>query len=350
MSFPSPQHFHLAFGRVVHSDVEMPLLPQATQNPIDNVAATIHVDENPVDPGVQKIGGDDATTMTMFRQGDDNLLCLNTTGWVAVLQEGQSQVILRPDARRMSDGVWRESLQSRVLGDRLVTAVIPYLPSVWGSIAVHGSLLTKQGDSILLLGESGFGKSTISQYLQLHHGWHVLDDDTSLLSMEGDSALTPMGAQSRVRRDAADYLGLPGISLPGYGGHKSALERVKGGLAWNTSYPLRAIIQLSPFGTKHGSEAGRLILDRVATDRALGLVFESLFSLSPDRHEAVQRQFAVAARWAASPFFSLSYDKSQHDASTTANELATRLTGGRHILPIRSASGHGRWDPLRNDR
>ncbi len=317
----------LAFGRVVASDLDLPLLPSMEVTPGTDAEAHIILRDDPLRPTGDPIGGADTTTVTLYRQGEKNLLSLNGTGWLVLMAENIPVISLHPDARAHDSELQRRSVSTRILGDRVVTSVVPYMPVAWGRLGIHGSLMDSPVGAILLLGESGFGKSTISQILQRDHGWTVLDDDTSMLGEDDSHVLTPMGALSRLRSEPSRTLGVPVVKLPGFGGHKSAVDRTHFPTNWAQEYPVAAVIQLGPNGSQWSVGPGELSLQSVPSTRAMGGVFSSLFSLSPDRQAVVERQFRASAKWSSIPHYCLGYDKAVHPAQDTAEYLARRLTG-----------------------
>lgn len=315
----------LAFGRVIGSELDLPLLPSMDVTGETDVEAHIVLREDPLAPTGAPIGGADTTTVTLYRRGEMNLLCLNGTGWIALMAENTPVISLHPDARAYDSELQQRSVSTRILGDRVVTSVVPYMPVTWGRLGIHGSLLESPVGAILLLGQSGFGKSTISQILQRDHGWTVLDDDTSMLGEDDSHVLTPMGALSRLRSEPARTLGVSVVKLPGFGGRKSAVDRTHFPANWAQEYPVVAVIQLGPRGSQWSVVPGELSLQPVSSALATGGLFSSLFSLSPDRQAAVERQFRVSAKWSSIPHYCLGYDKELHTAQATADFLARRL-------------------------
>lgn len=315
---------YAAFDTTVESDVELPLLDQAITPDRANGIRVI-VDDTPISPSGSPIGGGEALAVSMYRHGSSTLLALNSAGWIAQLTPGSREVRLCPDARDTERKRTNDSVASRILGDRVVTSVLPYLPSTWGDFGVHGSLMSHSGVTVLLLGESGFGKSTISQYLKRDFGWDILDDDTSMMSGDDPFWFTPLGARARLREDATISLGLETSGLPGYSGRKGALEQSPRRAHDSTAVRVTTTIQLAPRGSRLGGEAHELAVSSLSPEQSVGCMFESLFTISPDDPASVGQQFQRAARWATTPHLLLRYDKSVHSAEETASILGQHL-------------------------
>lgn len=292
---------HAAFGQNIRSEFELPLLQPVEDTRANEPAAHLVLSESPVGPEGQKILGSDDTTMTLFRSGQAVLIVLNGIGWVARLDPQSTTITFHPDARRADPQVAQSALESRVLGDRVVTSVIPFVPQLWGSIALHGSLLATPHGRVMLLGPSGRGKSTLSQVLQRDSGWKILDDDTSLLLDEEEKPFraVPMGAYSRLRQDAAHSLSITIEALPGHGGGKGAVIKV--GIGPDEAWPdqLVATCFLEPreaeVSRPEGSPGEALSVVALPAFRALHVVFESLFVLQADLPDHTRALFRLAA-------------------------------------------------------
>lgn len=316
--------FTRVFGRTLRSDLHLPLL-----DPLDLPAGTepdisVSLSDTPLTPDEPKIGGSDDTTATIYRDRDGVLIALNTTGWVAAFRPGASTITVHPDARRDNRLALDSPENRRILGDRIVTGVLPYLPAHWGNLALHGAVLHSPFGGVLILGVSGFGKSTTSQILQRDFGWTILDDDTSMVEDLSRPVLTPMGARPRIRKDAAARLGITTDALPGYKGHKGAAIRSEGDRP--TTIELSAVVSLRPHGTDGSAAAGVLTTERISAHHALGAVFESVFMLEPDRRDEVQRQFQLGAALSPVPHLRLFYDKSVHSPEESGAHLASAIS------------------------
>ena len=330
-----------AFGQRLESDIELPLLSPCEKTrpfesserfPPTGISASIRVSDDALLVREPSIGGSDDTTFTMFREGSSVLMALNRTGWLARFNEGSVDITLHPDARVQDTSVARESRFSRVLGDRVVTSVVPFIPQLWGLIAVHGALLSSPAGGVLLVGKSGAGKSTLSQVLRRDFGWHVLDDDTSMVVSDGENIrLLPMGAKARLKRDAAEFLELPIEPLPGHGGGKGALR------ADSRPQPLEMGVTLShTFSLASDQEPGAapadISVEQIEQVRALSALYESLFGLWPDRKEPIKELFRVSAELASVKSFSLAFSSGSHSPLDVA-----RMVGQAVKLALRSS-------------
>jgi hypothetical protein len=78
-----------------------------------------------------------------------------------------------------------------------------------GHLALHASAVVLDGRAVLFLGESGVGKSTAAAEMCLHHGAHLLADDTALLEMAGDRVdVLPSEGQHSLSEQSRVALGI----------------------------------------------------------------------------------------------------------------------------------------------
>ena len=69
----------------------------------------------------------------------------------------------------------------------------------------HGATLTRGGSGLMLLGESGFGKSTLT-FALLDRGWGFLSDEVAAVARDG-AHVAPFPKAIEVRRGAQEALG-----------------------------------------------------------------------------------------------------------------------------------------------
>ena len=320
------RHF-LAFGRVIESDIALPLLSEVDQPALSEVKARIIVSTVPkkVPPGL--ISRDSSLSVTLHRERDRVVVALSHFGWLAYLRKNPATITLHPDSGqtvRQNDFV---RLEGRVLGDRVVTNVLPYLPQLWGQWGIHGAYLDTQGGAVMLLASSGAGKSTLSQVLSRDYGWHILDDDTSMvLNSPPKVSFVPMGAEARLRADAAKYLGIDISRLESYSGGKGLLPRPRP-RPHQPRADLRAFITLVPEGAHlvSSAELEQPECAALAAMDAMHSIFESMFSLESDLRSTIEDQLRLSAELSRLPHFALRYRKGTHTPEQTAQEIVRAL-------------------------
>lgn len=83
-----------------------------------------------------------------------------------------------------------------------------------GRIPVHGGAIVSGGKAIIITGEQGAGKSTMTSAL-VHNGFPYLTDDVSSITFKGDSMLVlPAYPQRKLVVDACIQLGYDPQTLP----------------------------------------------------------------------------------------------------------------------------------------
>jgi hypothetical protein len=214
------RRFYCLFDRVLLSEVEIHLLPEIASPPNSTVdMVSLLVSDEPVRHVGEPTFGGPLFGVTHYEVAGRGVSVLNDTGYVAVTDPDGLTVTVHPHAH------WNDSTvpaNPRRIADTLVTVVLNRLPILWGAVALHAATLETPGGSVLLLGLSGHGKSTLSQQLSRDFGWVVHDDDTVMLVKDNHRVgLVPMGAAPRLRADAAERLRLEGTALPGYAGGKT---------------------------------------------------------------------------------------------------------------------------------
>lgn len=317
-------HSYIAFGATIASDVDLPLLLPAASTPGVDVAASLEFSDNPIAPQGSPVGGDNSTTMTLYASGDGIDIALNRTGWLAHLEPCRTVISIHRDAREPDGSRADKTAATRALGDRIVTSVIPYLPQLWDSVAIHGSLLSTPAGGVLLLGQSGFGKSTLSQVLVHSSSWSIRDDDTSMVVSGLDAPqLIPMGAASRVRSDVVARMNLEVENLPGHGNQKGAVVRLAP-LAFEPQ-TLSAVFSLDPTDPAVAPTGRGPHVMPVAPLDAMGFIVSSLFTLW--RHNTGVRQdaFRTAASLAVVPHYRLSFRQGSDSPEQVAELIRTKL-------------------------
>lgn len=302
MSSADATRYFRLFDRRLVSDTEIHLLDEVAKHS-ETVKPDIRLvaSEEPVALWGEPIFGGPEFTVTQYDRGGRGFCRLERTGHVAVMEPDGLLVTIRPEEGWESTGA---PFSPRRIADTVVTGVLNRLPILWGSPAIHGALLETPAGAVLILGQSGNGKSTLSQILQREHGWVLHDDDTVMVNSDSDQpCLIPMGAAPRIRQDAAKYLQLTGAELPGYHGGKLYLSRLARGLRVGPealSFPI-AIFELSPAEEVNSSFVEQV--DALASREALWS-----HALSTNTSKAQRaRIFKTVESLALSPFYRVHY-------------------------------------------
>jgi hypothetical protein len=174
-------HAHYLYGRVVHAPMPLPAPPAPLSSIADITIATTAKPIRPSNPN------DDFDSVTYERLPDGSAFvrCFDRFQF-AVTPDGSSIT-----AHRAADAT-DESLFAYLLGHGLSVALL--LQHVE---ALHGAAFTKGGCTIAILGDSGYGKSTLIAHA-LQSGARLLTDD--LLILDGT---TPLPGPARIKLDPA---------------------------------------------------------------------------------------------------------------------------------------------------
>ena len=85
--------------------------------------------------------------------------------------------------------------------------VLPLVLARAGRVVVHGGLMSRDGQGVVLMGASGAGKSTLTAFGWLH-GWTVGGDDGTVVSAGASPTAEPTYATIRLKQDSAALLDL----------------------------------------------------------------------------------------------------------------------------------------------
>jgi hypothetical protein len=214
--------------------------------------------------------------------------------------------LVAPDGRRITcrdhGTASREAFLAYLLGQVLSYALIRQ-----GQEPIHSTVVEADGEAVGLLGNCGYGKSTLAAAF-LREGWRLLTDDMLLLGQEGDVfvsypgppriKLFPEGAQALLGEQAAGspmnpYT--PKLLIP-LGPESSCRVPV----------PLRSLYVLSPPAERAPRE--RVSIQPLNQRGALLAVIANTFNAQVTEPDRLARQFSFAGRvCGAVPIKSLSY-------------------------------------------
>lgn len=123
-----------------------------------------------------------------------------------------------------------------------------------GLVSFHAAALVKQGAAILIMGQKGAGKSSLSAALT-RVGWQLIADDlVRIVERNGHCFATAGGTVPRVNADTARALGFDPATLatrwtnPRAAGNKFVLPAPTAGTP-PSEVPIRAVLLLDPRGS-----------------------------------------------------------------------------------------------------
>jgi energy-coupling factor transporter ATP-binding protein EcfA2 len=264
------------------------------------------------------VSDEDGESAKVFCDGSSYSFVLNETAHIAVVSSDGCSVGIYPDARKPLP----DSQNSEAVADRLVTSVLSRLPILWSQASLHGATLESPHGVVLLMGQSGVGKSTLSQFLVRDHGWVLHDDDTVMISSSpAGTVLVPMGGAARLRGDAAESLQSTGKRLEGFVGDKIALRNESRISIRHLDLPL-LIVELDPVGLggeeKH---SGGITVEPIAPTHAVGAIWEHVFTTDLGKKQIAQR-FEASRVLANSPLLRVSYRRGRHSPAEVASVVA----------------------------
>lgn len=115
-----------------------------------------------------------------------------------VMEEGRKISVIF-DGDRAEDGV----LAVYILGSCMGTILHQR-----GVLPVHGSCVEKDGNALIIMGNSGAGKSTTAREF-LRHGWKLITDDVTVIDFSaGRPQAVPSYPSQKLWEDAIDHYGI----------------------------------------------------------------------------------------------------------------------------------------------
>jgi hypothetical protein len=321
MSSKSSPFIYRFFDRQLISEIELLLLVQFPEGTaIEDSAIRLSLNMIPYTPSGSVVLEAPGQPTSIFYDDPHSIFVINDLDFIAVVSACGLNVELRPSAGTANSDA---ALRSTTLGDRLVTTILSRIPILWGTPSIHGATLSWPTGSILLLGQSGVGKSTLSQHLSKNHGATLHDDDTTILRFQGGELIPiPMGGAARLRHDAAKSLGLQGRGLPGYSGGKIALRR-ESYRQPSTAPPVTAVVEIialqdNPVGIASSLPESELLRPLLA----LPMAWDHVFTTNLNKNQSSIR-FRYAHLIAATvPVHRISYQRGVHEVDSVAQQIA----------------------------
>lgn len=183
------KYFYKVYGEIVESDIEMSEL--FAVEPTDDVSMRVCLGKVPEEVLCQMQSKDG-----MLYSRKSILFYIEEVGYYFL--ENGNKITIQSEIN--CDEYKRKIF---VLGSAMGMSLI-----MKGRIPVHGGTVTQNGKAVIVTGDSGAGKSTISTGLRLD-GMGFLADDVSVLEREenGVWSVQPAYPQQKLCRDAALHFG-----------------------------------------------------------------------------------------------------------------------------------------------
>ena len=319
MTKPGQIRRYQLFDRVLESPVEINLLREVTPDQ-ESQEPTIFLR---ISKSPRMVEGDIAFggagwPVTYFSGPKKDYVDFRGTNQLAVIDKSGLVITLHPKIGEPNGPA--EDAPRRIV-DSLVTTILSRIPILWGSPPIHCATLLAPEGPVLLIGESGHGKSTLSQVLRRSHSWRVLDDDTAILRTDSNPPfLVPMGAASRLRKDAATNLEIGGTLLPGYSGGKVFVPNGRG----EESERGRAIrLPIAMFKVVPANSLTTILIERVEPVMAAPELWTSVFT-SDSSPRQVALRFRASSILAQCQMFLVHYTKGVHTPEAVSREIAKR--------------------------
>lgn len=251
---------------------------------------------------------DESVTLTLVRWGNEFRLDFPELCQF-ILQPGQSRIVVSPHCE----------LDAATLEHLLVDQVLPRYFAHEGSLMVHASAVCAGEESVLFLGKSGWGKSTLAGLLDAQ-GHTVLSDDCVMVGVqEGCVQATATYASLRLFEDSLrEAFGQPPATTP-VATYTDKRRLPLPSRTSNTARRVRAIYLLNdPAEAVDGLE----IEPCSGIDLCMGLIHHS-FQLDLTDAARTRQLLAQASAVAASvPAFHLRYPRDYAKAREIANAVA----------------------------
>lgn len=300
MSIERTRHHYLFGAHPVESDLALPALPAtpagaAAADGIRIVAGPVRPVQVPVADWIHHWHEDDGSrVLGLARRGNDYLLRFH----------GQCDFVIDGQGRSVTAEPL-EDLAVDTLEHLLVDQVLPRLLAHRGELVAHASVVETVHGSVLFLGRSGWGKSTLAGLFH-QRGHRLLSDDCALLSFDGTGvAAVPTYPSLRLYGDSLDrvFEAPPATARVAAYSHKRRVALAAGGDP-RPGRPLRAIYLLNDPATGAAAPA----IDPLPPAVACMALVEHSFRLdmtSQAQTAALLRQGARVVE--AVPAFSLRY-------------------------------------------
>lgn len=183
--------------------------------------------------------GDGRVWRRLWSRGDTLLLDFVDVGTVAVDI---------PTGRVCFDPVLPAEVEQHLLLDH----VLPLVLARRGALVLHGGVICRGGEGIVLVGASGAGKSTLTAYAG-QRGWSVGGDDGAVLSLADPVTAEATYATVRLTPASADLLGIDVAGTSPVVGKRRLRAPSR-----QDPVPLRAIARIEPVAAGQPASFERL--------------------------------------------------------------------------------------------
>lgn len=212
-------HAYSAYGLQILSDVELQGFPPAVDAVAEQV--TIHRGDVPEEP--EDGGNDWGNHLHGFAPG---IMRFRVDGGHTITYDPL------PEADPL--------FMRTILGGELLAVLLRQR----GLLALHASSVSMDGSAIAFVGDSGWGKSTLSTYFT-RHGFSLISDDVTCLHVQDNRVdVRPGPASVRLRQDAGRHLVDEYEQLPQVHGETTKRLYVNETREQSQSLPLTAIFLL----------------------------------------------------------------------------------------------------------
>lgn len=199
-------------------------------------------------------------------------------------------------------------------GEAFVRRILPRVALLRGRSVLHAASLAAGESSILLCGDSGIGKSTLSLYLQETLGWQILHDDMSVLERQPDGFHTHFGANcASLWQDSKSEL-------------ETVIENASLLEAYKTKFRCHAkappSILNAPLSTIYFLEENQLRMQLLDPMQALKRLIRQQIAINPaDDNERRQRFNVLTQIVTSTRAISLAYPRNYTDLPKVAHAL-----------------------------
>ncbi|MBZ5628076.1 MAG: hypothetical protein LAO06_04335 [Acidobacteriia bacterium] len=212
--------------------------------------------------------------------------------------------VVSGDGRRV---LWQRlmGVPDEVLFTYLLGQVLSFCLLVRGLEPLHATSIVVDGQAIALLGDCGYGKSTLAAGL-MARGYPLLTDDVLLLQFDGQTVLAhPSLARVKLTPGSADAVFRGSRSIPMNRFTHKMIFPLTASQHVSHPVPLRALYLLP-----RNSSRSRVLVRRVNGRAAFLPIIKSTFNNSVVSAPRLKRQFAFASRLVkAVPIKRLCYPK-----------------------------------------
>lgn len=188
------------------------------------------------------------------------------------------------------DGAPDESFQVYLLGQALSFALVKA-----GFEPLHGTAVVQDGEAIALLGEGGYGKSTLAASF-LAKGASLLTDDLLLVRPEGGRLIAyPGPSRIKLFPDSADrFLRDAAVGVPMNAFSSKHVIPLAETHRWNAPAPLRAAYDLAP--PDESEPSSNVVVSPLSPREAFFALIRATFNRYISDPERMARQHAQTSR------------------------------------------------------